>query len=937
MQLLPSITHSFTTNLPQTRWIAAAGALAVCACVTAQTPTFSIISRNASGLSPNAPGLFPAISPCGRFVAYKSAATDIVSPDGNGPTPDVFLRDRVTGQTIRISETQAGAQAPFGEATLGSVSAFGAWVSFSSRGALTAGDINGLHDVFAKNRLTGQIVRVSVSSSGAEGDGASTGGAMSVQGNSSGQGIIDARHVVFISTSTNLVPNDTNNGRDIFVHDRDLDVDGVQDEAGAISTVRVNVKSDGSQPNGQALGDPSISADGRFVSFWMNTNNLVPNDTNLQDDVFVHDRDTDNDGLFDEPGAISTTRVSVSTAGVEQNEDHTLPLQPIALPVQQISGDGNHIVWATFATNLVTGDTNNVKDVFVHHRVTGVTTRMSISSSGAEADFDCFGPSISGDGRFVTFISQSTTLAPSTSGLAHAFLHDRDTDSDGIYDEPGAIATTVISAVSLTDNTNLLRSGVSLSRDGSAIAFNTSFSPVGGSDGNSFPDIYTNDTPLDTDGDALLDAWETVGIDANTDGILDSLTFMNAADGSAPSPLRKDLYVEVDAMVGRAPTQTTMNQLASAFALAPVLNPDGSTGITLRNQSSVPGTIVLDETNIALTGWTFNPPAIPWPPEFAGTKNSFFGTLAERADSNWVNIRAAKLMVYRYGIYADLLGATSVSGVAEMPGNDFIITLGAWTDGQGGFGGRTSDQSGLFMHELGHNLGLDHGGCDSINYKPNYKSVMNYTWITPPGLPTNNIGYFFSWTLDYSSVVRPTLDESNLSEIAGIGGMPGSFVPIGGQPSVIRRETGPADFNRDGDSTDTAVTVDLSYVIADSNGDGLVNAADTSPGQTLVGYDDWSNLRFALGGSSNYSNGVHGAVLPTGSEMTKEIHDALSVITGDEDCIADLNGDGAVGSADLAVVLGSWGQAGVAADLNGDGAVGSADLALILGSWGACP
>jgi Tol biopolymer transport system component len=107
----------------------------------------------------------------------------------------------------------------------------------------------------------------------------------------------DGRVVAF--SSANLVPGDTN--CTAFVHDRDVDGDGVFDEPGTIATRCVGVASTGVQGN-SGSGNPSLSADGRVVAFSSSATNLVPGDTNGHSDVFVHDRDADGDGVFDEPG-----------------------------------------------------------------------------------------------------------------------------------------------------------------------------------------------------------------------------------------------------------------------------------------------------------------------------------------------------------------------------------------------------------------------------------------------------------------------------------------------------------------------------------------------------------------------------------------------------------------------------------------------------------
>ena len=155
---------------------------------------------------------------------------------------------------------------------------------------------------------------------------------------------------------------------------------GVFAASGTIT--RVSVDSSGLQGNNYSK-TPAISADGRFVAFRSAADNLVSGDTNETEDVFVHDRQTGE-----------TTRVSVDSSGAQANSYSTNPA---------ISADGRYVAFTSFASNLVAGDTNELTDVFVHDRQTGATTRVSVDSSGVEANGESseYYVSISGDGRYV--------------------------------------------------------------------------------------------------------------------------------------------------------------------------------------------------------------------------------------------------------------------------------------------------------------------------------------------------------------------------------------------------------------------------------------------------------------------------------------------------------------------------------------------------------
>jgi len=219
----------------------------------------------ASFVGPNDHGV--PLSADGRFVAFTSAATNLVPGDSN-EVGDVFVHDRQTRLTERVSVDSAGNQAD-GESASPSMSADGRFVAFSSSATnLVPGDTNGQSDVFVHDRRTGTTERVSVDSAGTEANGWSERPSISA----------DGRFVAFCSYATNLVPRDTNGRWDEFVHDRQTH-----------TTERVSVDSAGTEGNGDSRG-ASLSADGRFVAFASDANNLVPWDTNSVTDVFVRDR-----------------------------------------------------------------------------------------------------------------------------------------------------------------------------------------------------------------------------------------------------------------------------------------------------------------------------------------------------------------------------------------------------------------------------------------------------------------------------------------------------------------------------------------------------------------------------------------------------------------------------------------------------------------------
>jgi Tol biopolymer transport system component len=334
-------------------------------------------------VEPNGPSIMPAISADGRFVAFESLATNLASGDTNGVS-DVFVNDRMGFVTTRVSVSSSGAQAN-AESVNAAISADGRFVAFESLATnLVASDTNGVRDVFVRDRATGTTTRVSVSSSGAQGNGASSSPELSA----------DGRFVAFLSQASNLVPGDTTVGNtDAFVHDR---LTG--------QTTRVSVSSSG----GQAIGETlfvAISGDGNVVGFASSAANLVPNDTNGATDVFVHVRATGQ-----------TARVSVSSAGVQGNDFSVAP---------SLNSNGQVVAFFSNASTLVSGDTNGTNDVFVHDRATGETVRASVANDGAQGNSFGERPSLSADGRVVAFFSGATNLvAGDTNGVVDVFVRD---------------------------------------------------------------------------------------------------------------------------------------------------------------------------------------------------------------------------------------------------------------------------------------------------------------------------------------------------------------------------------------------------------------------------------------------------------------------------------------------------------------------------------
>ncbi len=309
-----------------------------------------------------------AISADGRFVAFSSQASNLV-PDDTNASADVFVRDRATGTTERVSLDSNGTE---GDDRSGSpaISADGRLVAFSSAaGNLVPGDTNSSYDIFVHDRATGTTERVSVHSNGTQGNGTSySRPAISA----------DGRFVAFTSQASNLAPGDTNGRADVFVHDRNTG-----------ETTRVSLGANGAQGDSHSYA-PELSTDGRFVAFYSYAGNLVPGDTNGETDVFVHDRQT---GM--------TERVSLHSNGTQGNSDSFSPA---------ISADGRFVAFASDAGNLTQGDENRKRDVFIRDRTAGTTKQVSVDACASQATADSWGPAISADGTVVAFQSEAKNL-----------------------------------------------------------------------------------------------------------------------------------------------------------------------------------------------------------------------------------------------------------------------------------------------------------------------------------------------------------------------------------------------------------------------------------------------------------------------------------------------------------------------------------------------
>jgi hypothetical protein len=287
--------------------------------------------------------------------------------------------------------------------------------------------------------------------------------------------------VVFTSTATYLDPNDTNNNNDVFLCDR---------ASGTLT--RISVDSAGNTGNYVSTYG-AISADGGFVAFQSDANNLVPGDYNGMRDVFVRDL-----------AAGSTELISVDSNGVQGNGSSYWA---------SISSGGRFVAFSSAATNLVPGDTNGILDVFVHDRQSGTTERVSVDSAGNEANDHCALPSISDDGNFVAFETKATNLvAGDTNQSEDVFVRDR------------ASGTTVRASVDSAGAEGVgVSYGAAMDPGGRCVAFTSRATTLVAGDTNNNDDAFVHDF--------VTGATERVSVDSN-DGEADSFSIVNAVRGN---------------------------------------------------------------------------------------------------------------------------------------------------------------------------------------------------------------------------------------------------------------------------------------------------------------------------------------------------------------------------------------------------------------------
>ena len=327
----------------------------------------------------------PSISADGRYLAFDSFASNLTP---NAEDGGVFVRDTRAGTTEAVSIRADGTVDDFADSP--AISGDGRYVAFvSDNNGLVAGGNGNFYQVFVRDRVARVTTRISSKINGNQGTDDSDAPSLSY----------DGRYVAFESDSPGLVTADTNESTDVFVRDRYLG-----------STRRVSVDAAGAQvENGGE--SPSIDGTGTVVAF-TSSDELVPNDTNVWEDVYARNLATNTMQL-----------VSRGSGGAPANGSSRSPV---------VSANGRYVAFVSSATNLDgLADTNGASDVFIRDLWTGTTVRASRSSTVALAHGDSGAPSISGDGQFVSFESIAPDLVGNdTNGVMDTFVFDRTTGAN---------------------------------------------------------------------------------------------------------------------------------------------------------------------------------------------------------------------------------------------------------------------------------------------------------------------------------------------------------------------------------------------------------------------------------------------------------------------------------------------------------------------------
>jgi len=353
------------------------------------------VSETVDGLDPNEKSEKPFLSQDGRFIAFQSESTNLIAGDTNGQI-DVFVAPSAGGASVLVSSAADGTignnlsrlATPNHGLPGNAISLDGSRVAFTSLASnLVAGDTNNDWDVFVKDLQDGSVWRASVATGGGEVSRPADIERWEDAAVLSGEPALshDGRYVAFSSYSTGLVAGDANALMDVFRHD-----------LATGDTVLVSRSTTGAQGNGDS-DMPSVSQDGRCVAFRTLAGNLNDDptapDTNFQYDIYVRDM-----------AAGTTRRISMGFDGSQPDDVSYYP---------RLSADCSQVVWLSWATNLVPGDTDDTLDVFMRGVNGGPITRVTTNAAGQQGNLRTGGPAtINQNGRYVSYYSWATNLVP---------------------------------------------------------------------------------------------------------------------------------------------------------------------------------------------------------------------------------------------------------------------------------------------------------------------------------------------------------------------------------------------------------------------------------------------------------------------------------------------------------------------------------------------
>jgi hypothetical protein len=455
---------------------------------------------------------------------------------------------------------------------------------------------------------------------------------------------------------------------------------------------------------------------------------------------------------------------------------------------------------------------------------------------------------------------------------------------------------------------------------------------------------------IDSDADGIPDIWEMPveqggGVYVDADNIVDlDLHAMGA------TPDHKDLFVEIDSSPNAMMSAAAAAMVTKAFSKAPIDNIDGVRGIRLhiiRDEAITSG--LMPAKGFAAGAGT----GAGFPVESASVTEAHFGTPQMRSKANWALVRPAWEQIARYCLaFNDIVRSDDFDvkpyvGLAELGGDQFVYSLeGAETLTGSSL---TEKVAAAFMHELGHTLGLDHGGQDPINYKPNYLSIMNYLLVTPRPFSK----YFYR--LDFSRSQGQSQSEELPNENNGFAPDPSDpetsvyaryrmpYIDDTGKIKFAKRGMAPIDLNGDGNIEFTLAPRELNaFPNSAAFPKGLNSPSLPLFAEPMSVWDDWANIRLRID-----RNGVFSALLIP--DHTGYDPDSLNAIDGfPEGCGADFNDDDVVDDSDFQVFVVAYNlldcadpamAAACPTDLNADELVDDADFQVFIVAYDAllCP